>query len=100
MVSFLIAVYGIYVFIKVLLEVKEVFFIKQEFEKGPVLLNLEDFRPFLKKYISETEYIVSDTKIKNSKLEDFYYLKSVWSIWYNSWRQQNKSYLIMEYNEN
>jgi STE24 endopeptidase len=44
MINMLIAVYGIYVFIKIILEIKEVFFIKNEFEKGPVLLNLEDYK--------------------------------------------------------
>jgi len=44
MVNFLIGLYGFYVFLKILLEIKEVFFIKNEFEKGPVLLNLEDFK--------------------------------------------------------
>jgi len=43
MVGVLIAVYGVYVFIKILLELKEVFFIKNEFEKGAVLLNPKDF---------------------------------------------------------
>jgi len=44
MVNFLIALYGVYVFIKVILEINEVFFIKKEFEKGAVLLNDEDFK--------------------------------------------------------
>ena len=43
MANLLIGVFAIYVFIKILLEIKEVFFIKDEFEKGAVLLNLEDF---------------------------------------------------------
>ncbi len=43
MVNALIAIFGVYVFIKILLEIKEVFFIKNEFEKGAVLLNLKDF---------------------------------------------------------
>jgi len=44
MVNFLISVYGVYVAIKILLEINEVLFIKKEFEKGPVLLSLEDFK--------------------------------------------------------
>ncbi|QCT94547.1 M48 family metallopeptidase [Caminibacter mediatlanticus TB-2] len=44
MVNYLIGLYGVYVFIKILLEIREVFFIKNEFEKGPILLNLEDFK--------------------------------------------------------
>ncbi len=44
MVNVLIALYGIYVFAKILLEIKEVLFIKNEFYKGPVLLNFEDFK--------------------------------------------------------
>ncbi len=44
MVSFLIALYGIYVFVKILLEIKEVIFIKEEFKKGPVLMDLESFK--------------------------------------------------------
>jgi len=43
MVEVLIGIYGLYVFIKILLELKEVFFIKNEFEKGVVLLNPKDF---------------------------------------------------------
>ena len=43
MVNLLIGVFGIYIFIKILLEIKEVFFIKNEFEKGAVLLNPQDF---------------------------------------------------------
>ena len=43
MVNLLIGVFGIYVFIKIFLEIKEVFFIKNEFEKGAVLLNPKDF---------------------------------------------------------
>ncbi len=43
MVNYLIGIYGFYVFIKILLEIKEVFFIKNEFEKGAVLLNPRDF---------------------------------------------------------
>ena len=43
MVNILIAFYGLYVFIKILLEIKEVFFIKNEFEKGPILLNSKNF---------------------------------------------------------
>ena len=43
MVNFLIAIYGLYIFIKILLEIKEVFFIKNEFEKGSVLLSAKDF---------------------------------------------------------
>ena len=44
MANVLIALYGIYVFAKILLEIKEVLFIKNEFYKGPVLLNFEDFK--------------------------------------------------------
>ena len=44
MVNFLIGIYGVYIFIKIMLEIKEVFFIKNEFEKGPVLLNSKDFK--------------------------------------------------------
>ena len=44
MINILIAAYGVYVFIKIILEIREVFFIKNEFEKGPVLLNLEDYK--------------------------------------------------------
>ncbi len=44
MVNFLITLYGIYIAVKVLLEINEVLFIKREFEKGPVLLSLEDFK--------------------------------------------------------
>jgi len=44
MVNVLIGIYGVYVFIKILLEIREVFFIKKEFEKGPILLGLEDFK--------------------------------------------------------
>ncbi|MEO1924296.1 MAG: M48 family metallopeptidase [Nautiliaceae bacterium] len=44
MVNVLIALYGIYVFAKILLEIKEVLFIKNEFYKGPVLLDFEDFK--------------------------------------------------------
>ena len=43
MVNFLIALFGIYVFIKILLEIREVFYIKKVFEKGPVLLKPKDF---------------------------------------------------------
>ena len=43
MVKILIGIYGLYVFVKILLEIKEVFFIKNEFEKGAVLLNPRDF---------------------------------------------------------
>jgi len=43
MVNLLIAVFGFYVFIKIFLEIREVFFIKDEFEKGAVLLNPQDF---------------------------------------------------------
>jgi len=43
MVNLLIGVFGVYVFIKILLEIKEVFFIKNEFEKGAVLLHPKDF---------------------------------------------------------
>jgi hypothetical protein len=64
------------------------------------LLKLEDFRPSLKKYVSETEYIDDDSRIKNYKLEDFYYLKSIWQIWYNYWKQKEIPTLIMEYKEN
>lgn len=63
------------------------------------LLKLEDFRPSLKKYISETVYIDNDSKIKNFKLEDFYYLKSIWQIWYNCWKQKESPILFMEYKE-
>ena len=63
------------------------------------LLKLEDFRPSLKKYISETVYIDNDSKIKNFKLEDFYYLKSIWQIWYNCWKQKESPILFMEYRE-
>jgi len=63
------------------------------------LLKLENFRPSLKKYISETVYIDNDSKIKNFKLEDFYYLKSIWQIWYNYWKQKENSILFMEYKE-
>jgi STE24 endopeptidase len=44
MVNVLIGMYGIYVFLKIILEIREVFFIKNEFEKGPVLLNLDDYK--------------------------------------------------------
>jgi len=44
MVNFLIGIYGIYIAIKILLEINEVLFIKKEFEKGPILLSLEDFK--------------------------------------------------------
>ena len=44
MVNYLIAAYGIYVFIKIVLEIHEVLFIKKEFEKGPVLMKLEDYK--------------------------------------------------------
>jgi STE24 endopeptidase len=44
MVNYLIFAYGIYVFFRIFLEMNEVFFIKKEFEKGPVLLKLEDFK--------------------------------------------------------
>ena len=40
----LISIFGIYVFIKILLEIKEVFFIKEEFSKGAVLLSPEDYK--------------------------------------------------------
>ncbi len=43
MLQFLLIIYGIYVFIKILLEINEVFYIKKVFEKGPVLLNLKDY---------------------------------------------------------
>ncbi len=43
MLGILIGLYGFYVFIKILLEIKEVFFVKKEFEKGAVLLNPKDF---------------------------------------------------------
>ena len=43
MVDILIGIYGLYVFIKILLEIKEVVFIKNEFEKGAVLLSKKDF---------------------------------------------------------
>jgi STE24 endopeptidase len=44
MANILIAVYGVYVFFKILLEIKEVIFIKEEFKKGPVLMDLETFK--------------------------------------------------------
>ena len=43
MAEFLIGIYGIYIFIKILLELREVFFIKKVYEKGAVLLNPKDF---------------------------------------------------------
>ena len=44
MVNILVAIYGIYIFIKIVLEIKEVIFIKNEFEKGPVLMSLEEYK--------------------------------------------------------
>ena len=44
MVNVLVAIYGIYIFIKIVLEIKEVIFIKNEFEKGPVLMSLEEYK--------------------------------------------------------
>jgi len=44
MVNYIIGAYGVYVFFKILLEIYEVLYIKKEFEKGPVLLKLEDFK--------------------------------------------------------
>ncbi|WP_457565122.1 M48 family metallopeptidase [Caminibacter sp.] len=44
MANVLIAVYGVYVFIKILIEIKEVIFIKDEFKKGPVLMDFESFK--------------------------------------------------------
>ena len=43
MIGFLIGIYGVYIFIKILFEIKELFFIKNEFQKGAVLLNPKDF---------------------------------------------------------
>jgi len=43
-VNILVAIYGIYIFIKIVLEIKEVIFIKNEFEKGPVLMSLEEYK--------------------------------------------------------
>ena len=43
MLGILIGLYGFYVFVKILFEIKEVFFVKKEFEKGAVLLNPKDF---------------------------------------------------------
>lgn len=44
MINILVAIYGIYIFIKIVLEIKEVIFIKNEFEKGPVLMSLEEYK--------------------------------------------------------
>jgi len=44
MVNILIGIFGIYVFVKIFLEIREVFFIKDEFEKGAILLNPNDFK--------------------------------------------------------
>ncbi|WP_456489439.1 M48 family metallopeptidase [Caminibacter pacificus] len=44
MVNYLIAAYGIYIFIKIVLEIHEVFFIKKEFEKGAVLMSLDEYK--------------------------------------------------------
>jgi len=63
------------------------------------LLKLEDFRPSLTKYVSEEQYINDDSEIKQEKIEDFYYLKSIWQIWYNNWVQKEIPMLVMEYKE-
>jgi len=44
MVNYLIAAYGIYVFIKIVIEMYEVFYIKKEFQKGPILMDLEAYK--------------------------------------------------------
>jgi len=44
LINILVAIYGIYIFIKIVLEIKEVIFIKNEFEKGPVLMSLEEYK--------------------------------------------------------
>ncbi len=44
MANILIALYGVYVFIKIMIEIKEVIFIKDEFKKGPVLMDFESFK--------------------------------------------------------
>ncbi|NPA12338.1 MAG: M48 family metallopeptidase [Epsilonproteobacteria bacterium] len=44
MANILIGIYGVYVFIKILLEIKEVVFIKDEFYKGAVILSFDDYK--------------------------------------------------------
>jgi len=44
MVNYLIALYGLYVFFKIFIEIKEVMFIKNEFAKGPVFMGLEEYK--------------------------------------------------------
>ena len=44
MANILIAVYGVYVFIKILIEIKEVIFVKEAFKQGPVLMDFESFK--------------------------------------------------------
>jgi len=44
LINILIVLFGIYTFFKLLLEINEVFFIKKEFEKGPILFNYNDFK--------------------------------------------------------
>ena len=44
MINILLAIYGIYVFTKIVLEIKEVIFIKNEFAKGPILMTLDKYK--------------------------------------------------------
>ena len=44
MSNLLIGIFGLYVFIKILLEIKEVIFIKNVFGEGAVLMSLEDYK--------------------------------------------------------
>jgi STE24 endopeptidase len=44
MVNILIGIFGVYVFIKILLEIKEVVFIKNVFAQGAVLMDLETYK--------------------------------------------------------
>ncbi len=44
MVNLLIALFGIYVCIKIYLEIREVFFIKNVFSQGPVLMDLSSYK--------------------------------------------------------
>ena len=42
--NYLITVFGIYVAIKIFLEIKEVLFVKDSFEEGPVFMSLEEYK--------------------------------------------------------
>jgi len=43
LVNLMLAIFGIYVFIKIVLEIKEVVFIKNEFAKGAIFMDLETY---------------------------------------------------------